>query len=161
MIKQEILDQFQMETIVLLRELEKAVERMTEAGIAEFPEADLREFAQKIDRVMGAAKSLDTISPGNAGLRLIGTLGDTCKTVGYQLAALQKVSLAPFFAEYCKLVLALISKLVISLGDEAALSALVEANVPKLQGKLKWLKDQAAPTSEEERRKVSELLRKL
>lgn len=159
--KQEILDQFRMETIGLIRELQKIAEHMQEAGISEFPEADLKEFAQKIDRVMGAAKSLDMISPGNAGLRLIGTLGDTCKTVGYQAAALQRHSLTPFFADYCQLVLDLISKLVISLGDEAALTTLVETNVPKLQGKLKWLKERAAPVDEEEKRKVSELLRKL
>lgn len=160
-LKKEIFDQFRLETISLVRELEKAAERMKESGISEFPEADLKEFAQKIDRVMGAAKSIEVICPGNSGLRMIGVMGQACKTVGYQAAALQRASLAPFYAEYCLLVLDVVSKLVISLGDEAASSKLVETHAPRLQTKLKWLMERAAPANEEEKKKVSELLRRL
>jgi hypothetical protein len=161
MIKQEILDFFRLETIGLIRDLEKTAVRMKECGITEFPESDLKDFAQKIDRVMGAAKSLEAVSPGNSGLRLIGLLSEALKTVGYQAAALQRASLAPFFAEFCSEAIGLIAKLVDTLQDEAATTKLVEDNAPKLMSRIKWLKERAAPADDEERKKVSELLKRL
>ncbi len=158
--KKEIVELFQNETLGLVRDLEASAARMKECGIMEFPESELRDFAQKIDRVMGAAKSLEDSVPGKAGLKLIGEMSETCKTVGYQAAALKRASLAPFFADFCIEALSVIARLVATLHDEGASRTIVDGTA-KLQGRMKWLREMAAPTDDEERAKVSELLKRL
>ncbi len=49
----------------------------------------LKDFANRIDRVMGGAKSLALIAPPEHALNLIGDYCAICKSVGYQGAQIQ------------------------------------------------------------------------
>ncbi len=157
----EILKFFMEETSQLLQDLEGVLERIEEAGEERFPEAELREFAQKIDRVMGAAKTLDAETPGSPGVAFVANVCEACKGMGYQAAALKRGNLIPVFVGFWAETLEILTEVTAALNDPRAAAAAVASHSSRLQARLAWLAERVAPANEEERRKVSELLRKL
>lgn len=154
--EQDILGYFVEETSQLLQELSATVEAIEDSE--EFPENGLREFAQKIDRVMGAAKSLGGQS---AGVVFIARVSEACKTMGYQAAALKRSNLIPIFAAFWAETIEILSEVVEQLADAEACAATVEKHSSRLQNRLAWLAERVAPTNEEERNKVTALLKNL
>lgn len=158
---QEILKLFMEETSQLLKDLEGVVERIEEAGEERFPEAELREFAQKIDRVMGAAKTLEAETPGMPGVAFVANVCEACKGMGYQAAALKRVNLIPVFVGFWSETLEILAEVTASLDKPQAAASAVASHSSRLQARLAWLAERVAPVNEDERKKVSELLRKL
>ena len=62
------------DTLVLLEDIEGVVSRIKE----------LENFGQIIDRIMGGAKSLETLITNSSYLSEIGTYAEICKLVGYK-----------------------------------------------------------------------------
>lgn len=157
----EILDDFRAESMGLIDELEGVVDELEEAGEAEFPAGQLRDFSQKIDRIMGAAKTLLTLAPGHPGITFLADISEMCKTMGYQAAALQRSSLVPIFAGFWAETLEMMREVFQLLASEAEVKALVEKRSALLRRRLEWLAEKVAPDSEEEKQKVVALLKRL
>ncbi len=85
-IDKTILDDFTKESLILIDEcldlLESIEEDPSEVG-------KLSDFANRIDRVMGGAKSLALLVSNEHPLHLIGDYCAICKSVGYQGAQIQ------------------------------------------------------------------------
>lgn len=81
-----ILEEFMKESLVLVDECLELLETI-EGDPSEVER--LGEFANKIDRVMGGAKSLALLVSQEHPLHLVGDYCAICKSVGYQGAAIQ------------------------------------------------------------------------
>lgn len=156
----EILKDFRTESISLLKELEEIVEGLEEAG-AEFPAELLKEFSQKIDRIMGTAKTLLTLAPDHPGISFLSNVAEMCKTMGYQAAALQRANLVPIFAAFWAETVEMLTELMDALESEATTKVLIQGRSAGLQKRLMWLAEKVAPHSEAEKEKVVALLKKL
>ena len=138
MLDMEILADFQTEAKGLLDELTEIVETLEESS-GTFPAADLEQFAQKIDRIMGAAQTLEQLSPGHAGLQRIGAIAQICKKLGYKAAEYKTISLIPIFAAFWADTIEVLGELVTSLNDEAKNRSLAASFASVLQNRLSWL----------------------
>lgn len=140
----EILEGFQEETNQILKELAPIVETLEEASDA-FPAEELKEFAQKIDRIMGAAKTLCGMeSTEHLGLRRIGQIAEICKTLGYKAAELKKPEILPVFAAFWADTLDVVSELTDAVGNDAKSAAIANQFSLVLQKRLRWLADKLA-----------------
>lgn len=81
-----ILNDFTSESLVLVDECIELLESI-ENDPSEVEK--LKDFANRIDRVMGGAKSLALMAPPDHPLNLIGDYCAICKSVGYQGAQIQ------------------------------------------------------------------------
>lgn len=156
----EILADFQAESRTLMDELETIVDALEEHEEG-FPAEQLKEFSQKIDRIMGAAKTLLQLAPGHVGISFVANVSEACKTMGYQAAALQRASLVPIFAGFWAETVETLREVLAALGSEADTAKAVAARSAVLQRRLAWLAEKVAPGNEEEKAKVVALLRKL
>lgn len=123
-----------------------------------FPAEELKEFAQKIDRVMGAAKNMGLES---SGIVFVAKVSEACKTMGYQAVALQRVNLVPIFAAFWAETIEILSEVVAGLTDPKATAARVGTHSSRLQSRLAWLASRVAPANAEEQKKVTDLLKAL
>ncbi|MDR3606922.1 MAG: hypothetical protein P4M08_06020 [Oligoflexia bacterium] len=138
-IDSDILSEFRAESNGLLKELKEIVSRLeTETG--RFPEKLLTEYAQKIDRIMGAAKTIGVLDPDHIGLKSIGTLAELCKSIGYKAATKRQPALMPFFAAFLSDTIEVIESLVKNLDDTEASRIIASEFSSILQGRLAWLK---------------------
>lgn len=156
----ELLEGFVEESGMILEELTVIVERLEE-GSDEFPSQDLKDFAQKIDRIMGAAKTLVETIPGHPGLRFIGETGAACKSMGYHAAALQRAHLVPFFAAFWAETLDALQEVLDELAADTRGAAAVAKHSQHIQKRLDWLALKVAPNNEAERQQVLGMLKKL
>lgn len=127
----------------LLEELSTVVESL-EGTAGAFPEELLKEFALKIDRIMGAVKTLaqmDDVAPGqeNQGLVSIGKLAEVCKSLGYKAADKKNPTLMPFFAAFWAETIEVIGDLLDNLKDKAKTAEICQTFPGVLQNRLKWL----------------------
>lgn len=85
-IDKSILDDFIAESLVLVTECIELLE-----SIEDDPSevVKLADFANRIDRVMGGAKSIALMAPADHALHLIGDYCAICKSVAYQGAQIQ------------------------------------------------------------------------
>src|SRR4051812_22031931 len=90
----DILDGFKEEANQILKELDKVIESL-ELPHKDFPSQLLSEFSQKIDRIMGAAKTLGLEDPHHMGLKRISQISQICKALGYRAAEVKVLSLIP------------------------------------------------------------------
>lgn len=138
MLDSEIVKGFQDETSQIVAELNSVVEGLEDAE-GEFPAKLLEEFAQKIDRIMGTAKTLSVEAPSHQGLRLIGKLGEICKATGYKAAQGRVTLLLPVFAAFWADTIEVIDETVANLNDESKVNQLTQKFSPVLQKRLEWL----------------------
>lgn len=136
----EILEGFREEANQILKELATVVEGLDETT-TEFPAALLTEFAQKIDRIMGAAKTLSMESPDHVGLKRIGQIAEICKVLGYKASEIKRLSIIPVFAAFWADTLDAISELIEALEDEKESSAIAGRFSLVLEKRLRWLSD--------------------
>jgi len=146
MIDKEVLDGFREEALQLLGELEAITEALESAG-AKFPAGELEQFAQKIDRIMGAAQTLNQLAPEHQGLQRVGAITQLCKSLGYKAAAAKASSLVPFFAAFWADTLEVLEELIENLDDDAKSKELAGAFANTLQNRLKWLGEKVQKVS--------------
>lgn len=141
----EILKGFQQETNKILKELGPIIDVLEEGDSANFPTEPLKEFAQKIDRIMGAAKTLAGLDdPEHQGLKRIGLITELCKTLGYKAAELQKTELLPLFAAFWADTLEVVGDLTDVVEDPAKTQTISSQFSLVLQKRLRWLADKVA-----------------
>ena len=134
----EILDGFSEESNALLTELEKIVDRIADSK-EEFPKQDLAEFAQKIDRIMGAAKTLAEMEPDHVGLKNIARLCEMCKTLGYKSAGQNKFKLLPILSSFFADVIEVVQELIENLENVEKTQAISKSFSAVLKSRLEWL----------------------
>ncbi len=143
----DILTDFQKEAKDLLSELEPIVENLEETE-GKFPAEELAQFAQKIDRIMGAAETLNQLDINHQGLKRIGAIARLCKGLGYKAAELKTTELIPLFAAFWADTLEVLSGLIDAAADEERSKSLADSFAKILQGRLDWLTgkvEQAVP----------------
>ena len=133
-----ILEQFKQESRQLLGELAAIVEQLEDAG-NRFPAELLRDFAQKVDRVMGAAKTIQMMAPAVSGLERIGKLAELCKAVGYKAAEKPLPQLIPIFAAFWGETIEVMLDLLAHLGDDSKIAEISARTSAVLQKRLEWL----------------------
>jgi chemotaxis protein histidine kinase CheA len=138
MLDKELLEGFQEESRGLLAELEAVVEALEEVS-GRFPSAELEQFAQRIDRIMGAAQTLNQLEAGHLGLVRIGALAQLCKRLGYKASESKREALVPIFAAFWADTLEVLSELVDNLQDEARSKVVANAFATTLEKRLTWL----------------------
>ena len=158
---QEILNDFRAESFGLMDELEEVVGGLEDSGEGKFPEAQLKNFSQKIDRIMGAAKTLLTLAPAHQGITFLANVSEMCKTMGYQAAALQRQALVPIFAGFWAETVEVMREVLEKLDSEEKTKVTIATRSALLEKRLAWLADRVAPDSPEEKEKVVALLKKL
>jgi len=136
----DIVEGFQTEAKQILNELTLVVEFLENVS-TEFPGKKLAEFAQKIDRIMGTAKTLEMDSPDHPGLIRIGKLAELCKSLGYSASQLKKPEIVPLFAAFWADTLDVVSELIESLEDERKTKTISERFSLVLQKRLTWLSE--------------------
>ena len=150
----EILDEFRNESNTLLKELESVVEDL-ETPQKEFPKAPLEEFALKIDRIMGASKTLLETGTEHKGLSIMSQLSEICKFVGYKAVEVQNPRLIPIFAAFWADTLEVMEDILQNLEDEDKIKSLTEKFTPVLQKRLGWLKDKLTQAPEASKSETS------
>ncbi len=142
----EIINGFKAESNQLLQELTEAVDKLEDSALGEeFPSTLLEEFSQKVDRIMGAAKTISMMAPGHEGLVRIGKLSEVCKHVGYKAAERKEVLLLPLFAAFWSDVIEVIQNLLNVLEDDAKTAQISQQFSPVLQKRLEWLASKLKP----------------
>lgn len=143
MLDKEIVDGFREEANQLMAELTAVIEQL-ETPSVDFPSALMAEFAQKIDRIMGAAKTISLMDPDHMGLVRIGSLAEICKRLGYQAAETKNPKLVPIFAAFWADVIETIQGMLDTLGDATACAGIAKSFGGVLQKRLEWLAKQVS-----------------
>jgi hypothetical protein len=133
-----ILDEFRKESMGIIKELSEIVDKL-EVPQADFPAQLMSDFAQRIDRIMGAAKTLSMEDPAHLGFLRIGQLAELCKVIGYRAANVGTRSMVPLFAAFFADVVEIISKMFTTLEDGEKCAALAKPFSEVLQKRLEWL----------------------
>ena len=147
MLDKEILDGFKQETKALLAELTEVVESLEEAGTGPLPAEKLSEFAQKIDRIMGAVTTMVQLDGALKPLGFVSTMAELCKKTGYQAARLNQPALAAIFAGFWADVIEVIDEAVALVDTPEKISEVSADFTPVLLKRLKWLSDKVAEAS--------------
>lgn len=140
MLDKDIVVDFKKETSEILLELEEIVEGL-ESVKKEFPAELLAAFAQRIDRIMGAAKTIGMSQPNHNGLQRIGAIAQLCKELGYRAAESNAQVIVPLFAAFWADTLEVIAELVNSLEDEQKSAELANSFSSVLEKRLTWLSE--------------------
>lgn len=137
----EIIDTFQEETNGLISELRGVVEKL-EDHEGSFPKELLEEFANKADRIMGTAKTFESMYPDHRAFMHIGKFGELCKATGYKAGVLNNMGLIKIFAAFWADTLDIVENLCKNIGNQASLNGVMSTDIPLLQKRLTWLAQQ-------------------
>ncbi len=157
----ELIKDFRDESEALVDELEEITDQLESSDRAATTEVLLKEFSQKIDRIMGAAKNLQIMAPEHKGLAFLATITEMCKNIGYQAAALKRDHLVPIFAGFWAETLDVMREILAAIDSPESTKKVIDTHSETLQKRLAWLADKVAPESAEEKEKVIGLLKKL
>lgn len=137
----EILNEFRAESKGLLAELQQVVEKLEAVECSSaFPESLLTEFAQKIDRIMGAVKTMSLLEPAHKGFSSIGKLAELCKTIGYKAAEKKNTAMLPIFSAFWADTIEVIESLLKCIEDPEETQKIAKEFLPVLSQRLAWLK---------------------
>ncbi len=161
----EILNYFKKESEEVLAELTVLVEKL-EIVQGDFPSALLAEFSQKIDRIMGAAKTMSLEAPEHPGFQRIGRLAELCKVMGYKAAERKSAPLLPIFAAFWGDTIEVTQNLVRAVEDLPKTEQIAKSFSAVLQKRLEWLLQKtdpqaAAKSHEVKAQEAQELLKSL
>ncbi len=137
----ELINDFKIECKQLIQELFKVVEIVKASGESTFPTAALAEFAQKIDRIMGTAKTFAGFDPDNAALAKIAKIAEFCKAIGYKASEKKDAKLLKPVALIWTDVLKVIDSLVENLENPENAAKATKMLGMALKERLKWLSE--------------------
>lgn len=133
-----ILKDFLEESNKILLEIDEIATQLEEEHSV-FPSQLFNDYAQRIDRIMGAAQTLEMMAPGEPNLLRIAKFAQLCKFIGYKIAEKKDMnSLAvcsAFFADVLELLKALFENIEDSEKSEKIFNEMGKT----LMGRLEWL----------------------
>lgn len=121
-----------------MKELSAVVQKIENAE-GSFPDALLEEFAQKIDRIMGAAQTLEMLAPGNLCLERVGKIAEVCKSIGYKAAKKKEIKVLPYCSAFWADTIELMEALLQNVEDPDKSAEISKKFSKILQGRLEWL----------------------
>ncbi|MGE3610588.1 MAG: hypothetical protein AB7I27_13440 [Bacteriovoracaceae bacterium] len=137
----DIIESFQEESNQIIKELRTVIEAL-EDHQGDFPKNLLEEFANKSDRIMGTAKTFETMCPDHKVFGQIGKFGELCKATGYKASTLNIIGLVPIFAAFWADTIDIMEELCENIGDSEKLNSVTKEYIPTLQKRLIWLAEQ-------------------
>ena len=138
----ELVDSFTYESFIILKELSVIIDKLEDEEHTTYPANLMAEFSQKIDRIMGAAQTLEMATGEHIGLRAIGSIAGNGKKLGQQAAALGKMEFIPVIAAFWGDTLDVLAELIPILDDLKQSREVVEKSFRLLQKRLDWLTTQ-------------------
>lgn len=137
----DIIESFQEESNGLINELRDIIEAL-EDHKGDFPKNLLEDFANKADRIMGTAKTFETMCPDQKIFVQIGKFGELCKATGYKASTMNSNALVPIFAAFWADTVDIMEDLCSNIGNEQKLQDVTKSYIPILQKRLVWLAQQ-------------------
>ena len=162
----DIIDSFQEEANGLLEELRTIIDKL-EDSTEVFPKDLLEDFANKTDRIMGTARTFETMNEGHKVFQQVGKFAELCKATGYKASTLNHLGLIPIFAAFWADTVDILQELVDNVGEPEKLKEVTQTYIPTLQKRLVWLAQQivtitkGAGAAEEAKINVDGLLKKM
>lgn len=141
MLDKEILDGFKEETSLLLAETQKIIESIEDTE-DQVPKQLIEDFANRMDRIMGAAKTFEMMDPEMKIFVQIGKFGELCKATGYKAATINRPALVPIFAAFWADTNDMMIQLCANVDDTAKIDESLKTLSPLLQKRLTWLAEQ-------------------
>jgi hypothetical protein len=145
----EVLNEFREESKKIIAELETIIEQIEDDTKITGNE-NLAEFAQRIDRIMGASKTMSLAEPDNLGLKEIGKITAICKELGYKAGRSKTNALLPLFCAFWADTLEVLSDLFDSLENEAEIRNMTQIFTPMIRNRLEWLATKISPQNSQE-----------
>lgn len=139
MLNQRILTEFLEETKKLLSEMEGIVEKLDGRVNDGFPVQLLSDFANRIDRIMGALKTFIAMDSDLAHLQPLAILAEMCKRTGYQAARLGIPEIIPLIASFWADVIDLFNKILEAAHSPEEVHKIARGIAPVLEKRLYWL----------------------
>jgi len=137
----EMITTFQDEANEIIAELRDVIDAL-EDSTDKFPKELLEDFANKTDRLMGSAKTFETMYSGAPVFNQIGKFAELCKATGYKASTLNHQGLIPIFAAFWADTLDILEDLVKYCDDPAKIAEVKKTYIPTLQKRLVWLAQQ-------------------
>jgi hypothetical protein len=133
-----ILVEFREESKQILAELEEIVEKMEDDQTCKGNE-NFTGFSQRIDRIMGASKTIALLFPFNPGLKEIGKITALCKAMGYKAVETDSPALVPIFCGFWADSIEVLNDVINSLENANEVDRIVGDFVPVVRKRLEWL----------------------
>jgi hypothetical protein len=144
---EDIIKDFQVESRTVLGELMEILGSIEDAEDADaFPAQLCGEFAQKIDRIMGAAKTLAMMEPEHRGLEIISKVCDVCKTLGYKAAEKEDASVLAILIAFWSDALEIIQNLLRAVANPERSREIADEFGDTLEKRLSWLSAKIDPS---------------
>jgi hypothetical protein len=135
----EIMDGFRQETAALLKEASAYADQLDGAADFAAVEKPLGEFAIRIDRIMGAAKTIAAMDPSHGGLQKIGSLAQICKSISYKTIDKKALALVPLISAFFADSIECVEKLLGTLENKEGTKALIDEFTSVTHGRLELL----------------------
>lgn len=145
----EILEEFSKESNQLLVDLELVVDKL-ESWKGDFPDDLFKEFALKVDRIMGASKTLLQLEPTHRGLMEMGKVTEVCKFLGYKACENPNVQGVPVFSAFWADTVDYLKQLLANLETPEKYEDIVSTSGAFLLRRLDWLVNKVKPPSAEQ-----------
>ncbi len=158
-----ILDEFKTESKQILSELKDIVEMMEDDTTSQGND-HIVQFAQRIDRIMGASQTIAMLFPFNSGLKEIGKIASLCKAMGYKVSQIDAPELVPLFGAFWADAIEALSEILENLENASEIDRIVQGLVPLVRKRLEWLSSKikaAAPTEPNDSQELNDLLNTL
>lgn len=133
-----ILKDFLEESNKILAEIDKIATKLEDEH-QEFPSQLFNDYAQRIDRIMGAAQTIEMMAPGEPNLLRIAKFAQLCKFTGYKIAEKKDMSSLPVCAAFFADVLELLKALFENIQDTEKSGKIFNEMGKTLMGRLEWL----------------------
>ena len=164
-IDKEILTYFVDESNQVLTELAQIVEQLEETA-DQFPAMLLSDFSQKIDRIMGASKTMSIDAPEHMGFQRISKIAELCKLMGRKATEKKSTKLLPLYAAFWSDTIEVTQSLIASIEDVKKTEEIAKSFPAVLQRRLEWLLARTDPataskSSEDRFQEVQDLLKSL
>jgi len=122
------------------------------------------QFAQRIDRIMGASQTIAMIFPFNPGLKEIGKIAALCKAMGYKVSRIDAPELVPLFGAFWADTIEVLNEILQNLENSQEIERIVQGFVPVVRKRLEWLSSKikvAAPNEPNSSQELNDLLNTL
>lgn len=139
LLDEDIIRDFQSESRTVLGELFSVVEKLEAEEDSPVNFNLYAEFAQKIDRIMGAAKTLSMMDPEHRGLETMGKLAENCKGMGYKASELKDAKLSPHITAFWAETLEVLQGLIRVIDDTDKSAEIANSSAKVLETRLQWL----------------------
>ncbi len=97
------------------------------------------DFSQRIDRIMGASKTIALLFPLNTGLKEIGKITALCKAMGYKATEVDSPLLVPIFCGFWADAVEVLVEVIDNIENATKVERIIAGFVPVVRKRLEWL----------------------